>query len=261
MTGSEFIAQCKADLCSTQSRSKNGKNYYNKYTIYFGEHGYAGINKKGVFTKRYKYGVVGHCCIGVQYQLVKAGLGCFVPKSTKGHYYWNTNVYRAWLKAHAKKGTNFNGWGKITHVSIANCKPGALVFKPGHICVFISYDSKTGIVTTVDFNVSDGKGNNNGTVQKRKKSAFNDCFNLPYPGGTPTPTPKPTPKPKTTTVKYKVNTSKSNLIVRKSAKKSSKKVGSLKKGTIVKSDKKSGKWTHITSPKKGWVSSTYLKKV
>ena len=51
MTGNEVVAKMKADKCLTQSRSRNGKKYHNKYTEYFGKLGYAGINKSGVFTQ------------------------------------------------------------------------------------------------------------------------------------------------------------------------------------------------------------------
>lgn len=176
MTGSEFVNVCKADKCSTQSRSKNGQKYHNKYTEYFGKLGYKGINSKGVFTKRYSYGVVGHCCIGVQYHLHRNGMSAFVPKS-KG-YIWNTNVFRKWLM------TNPNGAKFVTNP--ASAKIGAIAFKGNgknkksatHTCVFIKYEGN--YVYTVDFNVSDGHGHNNGTLKKRHKKYFLGFANLPW---------------------------------------------------------------------------------
>lgn len=53
---------------------------------------------------------------------------------------------------------------------------------------------------------------------------------------------------------------KSSLNVRKEKDSKSKKVGSLKNGTKVTVTKTSGKWSYITSPVKGWVTSEYLSK-
>lgn len=253
MTGQEFVNKCKADLCKTQSRSKNGKKYHNKYTEYFGARGYAGINSKGVFTKRYSYGVVGHCCIGVQYHLHRNGLAAFVPK--KG-YIWNTNVYRKWLKSEP----TISGYGKVDWVSSpSSAKVGAIAFKGDgknktsatHTCVFIKLVGN--YVYTVDFNVGDGKGHNNGTLHKRHKKYFVGFANMPYPKA---PAPKPTPS----TTKYKVKTSGSNLNVRASASSKSKKIASLKNGTVIEVSKFSGNWAYV--PKyKGYVYKNYIKKV
>jgi len=53
---------------------------------------------------------------------------------------------------------------------------------------------------------------------------------------------------------------KSSLNVRKDKDTKSKKVGSLKNKTKVTVTKTSGKWSYITSPVKGWVTSEYLTK-
>lgn len=175
MTAKEVTAKMKADKCSTQSRSKNGKKYHNKYTEYFGKKGYSGINKNGVFTKHYSYGVVGHCCIAVQYWLCQCGYSKFVPKSPK--YLFNTNKYMKWLKGNPK------GVKWVTDRKKA--KLGAIAFKGSagkkdatHTCVFLYY--KGDYVYTVDFNVSDGKGHNNGTLKKRHKKYFRGFANIPY---------------------------------------------------------------------------------
>lgn len=182
MNGKEFIQACKDDLCYTQSRSSNGVKYHNKYTELLGSMGYDGINKKGVFTKRYAYGVVGHCCIGVQYHFIKGGLSAFVPKS-KG-YIWNTNQYRKWLMTEP----TIKGYGKVDFVTDhKKAVAGAVAFKGDgknkksatHTCVYIK--SKGDYVYTVDFNVGDGHGHNNGTVHKRHKKYFLGFANMPYP--------------------------------------------------------------------------------
>lgn len=194
MTGIEFVELCKADKCSTQSRSKNGQKYYNKYSECLGKLGYAGINSKGIHTKKYSYGVVGHCCEGVEAHFIWAGLEEFVPKFKSGKYKYinNTNVYRKWLMTEP----TIKGFGKVDYVkSPASAKAGAVAFKGDgknkdsatHTCVFISYDPKTDIVETVDFNVSDGKGHNNGTVMKRKRKYFVGFANMPYPKKESTP--------------------------------------------------------------------------
>lgn len=175
MTGQEVVEKMKADKCLTQSRSRNGKKYHNKYTEYFGKLGYSGINKNGVFTKKYSYGVVGHCCIAVQYWLCKCGYSKFVPKSPK--YLFNTNNYMAYLKKQP------NGVKWVTDRTKA--KIGAIAFKgeaksskATHTCVFLKYSGN--YIYTVDFNVSDGKGHNNGTLKKRHKKYFRGFANIPY---------------------------------------------------------------------------------
>ena len=186
ITGNEVVAKMKADKCLTQSRSRNGKKYHNKYTEYFGKLGYAGINKNGVFTKKYSYGVVGHCCIAVQYWLCRCGYSKFVPKSPK--YLFNTNVYMKYLK----KQPNGVKWT----TDRKKAKVGAIAFKgskgsksANHTCVFLYY--KGDYVYTVDFNVSDGKGHNNGTIKKRHKSYFRGFANIPYVADKPKPVSKP----------------------------------------------------------------------
>lgn len=250
MTGKEFVAACKADLCSTQSRSKNGKKYHNKYTEYFGKLGYKGINKSGVFTKKYSYGVVGHCCIGVQYHLHKNGLKAFVPNSG---YIWNTNIYRKWLKSEP----NIKGYGKVDWVtSPSKAKEGAIAFKGNgknkksatHTCIFIKCVGN--YIYTVDFNVGDGKGHNNGTLHKRHKKYFLGFANMPYPKA---------PAPVVTT-KYVVKTSGSRLNVREKPNTDSKKLGSLKNGASIEVAKIENKWAYIVKPVKGYVYANYIKK-
>lgn len=225
LTADEMVAKMKADLCSTQSRSKNGQKFTNKYTKYFGNLGYSGINKNGVFTKKYSYGVVGHCCIGVQYWLCQGGYSKLVPKSPK--YLFNTNTYRNWLKKQPK----ISGLGQVKWTTDpSKAKKGAVAFKgksssaknATHTCCFIQY--KDGYVYTVDFNVSDGKGHNNGTLHKRKKKYFLGFANLPYvtsSGSSDSDTSG------TTTTTYKVGstyTLKSNMYVRTAPKTTAEKV-------------------------------------
>lgn len=185
MTGKQFVEACKKDKCKTQSRSANGLGYHNKYTEELGKRGYKGINKKGVFTKRYPYGVVGHCCAGVEAHFIWADLEEFVP-TNKG-YIFNTNVYRKWLMSEP----NIKGYGKVDWVTDPKkAKVGAVAFKGDgenyksatHTCVFIKCEGN--YVWTVDFNVSDGKGHNNGTIHKRHKKYFLGFANMPYPADT-----------------------------------------------------------------------------
>lgn len=175
MTGTEVVAKMKADKCSTQSRSKNGKKYHNKYTEYFGKLGYSGINKSGVFTKTYSYGVVGHCCIAVQYWLYQCGYSNFIPRSPK--YLFNTNNYMAWLKKNPK-GVKWVTDRKKAKTGAIAFKGDAKSSKATHTCVFIKYSGD--YIYTVDFNVSDGKGHNNGTLKKRHKKYFRGFANIPY---------------------------------------------------------------------------------
>lgn len=188
MTAKQVLAKMKADKCLTASRSRSkrkNRNYSNKYTRLLGSLGYKGIGKDGYFTKFYSYGVVGHCCIFVQYWLIKCGFIAFVPKSKK--YIWNTNNYAKWLKSEP----SIKGLGKVDFVTDPKkAKPGAVCFKGKkghssytHTCVFIQY--KNGYIYTVDGNVSGtykGKKVNNGLVKKRKASSYRWGFaNLPYP--------------------------------------------------------------------------------
>ena len=175
MTGLEVVNKMKADKCLTQSRSRNGKKYHNKYTEWFGARGYSGINKKGVFTKTYSYGVVGHCCIAVQYWLYKCGYSNFIPKSPK--YLFNTNNYMAWLKKNPK-GVKWVTDRKKAKIGAIAFKGDAKSSKATHTCVFIKYSGD--YIYTVDFNVSDGKGHNNGTLKKRHEKYFRGFANIPY---------------------------------------------------------------------------------
>lgn len=270
MTGREFVNACKADLCKTQSRSANGKLYSNKYLKELGARAYKGINKNGVFTKRYSYGVAGHCCAGVQAHFIWAGYECFVPRFTSGKYVyiWNTNVYRKWLMTEPTIYKNGVKLGKVDYTTnYKNAKVGAVAFKGNgknkksatHTCVV---DKIVGnYVYTVDFNVSDGKGHNNGTVHKRHKKYFVGFANMPY-GTTSTPAVTPTPKPATTTTKkkYKVVTKGGRLNVRASASSKGKVKRTLKNGTIIEVTKTSGNWRYV--PKYGgWVNKKYTKAV
>lgn len=187
MTGKQVIARMRSDKCLTPSRSRSKRkhhNYSNKYTRLLGSLGYAGIKKNGFFSKFYSYGVVGHCCIFVQYWLIKCGLKSFVPK--RG-YIWNTNQYAKWLRSEPK----ISGFGRVDWVTDPKkAKPGAVVFKGKkghksytHTCCFIKY--KDGYIYTVDGNISGtykGKRINNGVLKKRKAKSYRWGFaNLPYP--------------------------------------------------------------------------------
>ena len=259
ITGSEVVVKMKADKCLTQSRSRNGKKYHNKYTEYFGKLGYSGINKSGVFTKLYSYGAVGHCCIAVQYWLCKCGYSKFVPKSPK--YLFNTNVYMKYLK----KQPNGVKWT----TSRKNAKVGAIAFKGAkngksatHTCVFLYY--KGDYVYTVDFNVSDGKGHNNGTIKKRHYKYFRGFANIPYTSKTSTKTSTVSYVPgKTYTLLEDMNVrteanAKAKLVPKsdwtKDALKHRNSDGTLKKGTKVtaKQVKTSGKSVWIKTPT-GWI--------
>lgn len=245
ITGKEFVEKCKADVCLTQSRSRNGKKYHNKYTELLGKLGYSGINKNGVFTKRYSYGVVGHCCIGVQYWLIKCGLEAFVPK--KG-YIWNTNNYAKWLKSKPLIG----GYGKVGwSTDIRKAKTGDIIFKGSkkeksysHTCVFIKYEK--GYVYTVDFNVTgkkNGKKYNNGLVFKRKATSYRwGVAHMPYP------------------VKYTVNTKSSPLNIRKSPSTTGEILCTLKKGTAIYVTSIVNNWANVVSPVTGFCSAKYIKK-
>ena len=100
-------------------------------------------------------------------------------------------------------------------------KVGAIAFKGNkggkgatHTCVFLYY--KGDYVYTVDFNVGDGKGHNNGTIKKRHKSYFRGFANIPYVADKPKPVAKP---------KYEVGktyTLQEDMNVRVSADKNSK---------------------------------------
>lgn len=261
LTAKQFIAECKKDRCSTMSRSKSKKkknNFSNKYTKELGKQGYPGIKKDGYFTKFYPYGVVGHCCIGVQAHFIWAGLDAFVPKfkSGKFKYIWNTNVYHSWLRTNP----TIKGYGKVHHTTdIKKVKPGAVAFTPSHTCLvrFVKGD----YVHTVDFNVGGKGGINNGSLKKRHKSKFNGFANMPYPE-------KPVKKievkkttPKKTTTTYKVATSRGkNLRIRQNDSVTSKQIGLLKYGSHIEVSKISGKWAYVPA-KKGWVAVKYIKKI
>lgn len=194
MTSKQIIARMRADKCLTPSRSRSKRkhhNYSNKYTRCLGERGYSGIRKDGYFTKIYSYGVVGHCCIGVQAHLIWAGYPELVPKN-KG-YIWNTNNYAAWLRSEpviyqlgrvnwttdAKKANEAAKAGRL----VVTFKGKKKSKKFSHTCVLLGISG--GKVRTVDFNISGvykGKKVNNGLTKSRKKSSFRWTFAiLPIP--------------------------------------------------------------------------------
>lgn len=276
MTAKEVVAKMKADKCSTMSRSKSKKkhrNFTNKYTKCLGERGYKGIKKDGYFSKFYSYGVVGHCCIGVQAWFIWCGLEAFVPKN-KG-YIWNTNVYRKWLKTEP----TIKGYGKVDWTTDPKkAKLGAVVFKGDsnkknqtatHTCIFLKTEGD--YVYTVNFNVSGkykGKTINNGTIKKYHKSRIKGFANMPYPKEAAKPTTavkKTVSKPKVVvkkkTNKYTVVGLKkgSHLRVRAKPSTKSKILAKLPLGAIIEVTKTEGSWAY-TPKYKGWCSMHYLKK-
>lgn len=195
MTSKEIIARMRADKCLTPSRSRSKRkhhNYSNKYTRCLGERGYYGIREDGYFTKIYSYGVVGHCCIGVQAHLIWGGYPQLVPNK-KHELIGNTNNYADWLKTEP----TIKGLGKVdwtTDATKANkaAKAGKMVVtfkgKKGHkkfthTCVLRAITG--GKVKTIDFNIGStykGKRINNGVLKARKKSEFRWAFAiLPIP--------------------------------------------------------------------------------
>ena len=148
-------------------------------------------------------------------------------------------------------------------------KVGAIAFKGAkngksatHTCVFLYY--KGDYVYTVDFNVSDGKGHNNGTIKKRHYKYFRGFANIPYTAKITTKTSTVSYVPgKTYTlledmnVRTEANT-KAKLVPKsnwtKDALKHRNSDGTLKKGTKVtaKQIKTSGKSVWIKTPT-GWV--------
>lgn len=214
-TSKQILANMRADRCLTASRSRSKKkhnNFSNKYTQLLGELGYAGIKKNGYFTKFYSYGVVGHCCIFVQYHLIKAGYQNCVPK--KG-YIWNTGKYAAWLKTQPTiKGLGKVDWTTDIKKAQQAVKAGkfVIVFKAAkghgwsHACSLL--DIQNGYIRTVDGNVKGtykGKKINNGVEKKRKASKYKWGFAIMPIPVTATPAKpavkKTVAKPKTTTAK------------------------------------------------------------
>ena len=185
MIRKEFGWLVRRDKCVTKSRG-SGVKYHNKYTEYFGKKGYKGINKEGIFTKRYDYGVVGHCCIGLQYWFHRCGFEACVPKNKE--YIWNTNRYADWLKSEPK----IPGYGKVDwHTnSFKHAELGDVVFKGNkgesgytHTCMFVKTDGT--YVWTRDWNVwgkYKGKRYNNGVLHKRKISSYKwGVAHMPFP--------------------------------------------------------------------------------
>ena len=224
MTGMDIVNKAK---------SYQGKyaKHNNKFTKYF--KGKYNVQKNGYYKN-------GYCTLFVMYVFDVLGILSWLPKKTD-----HTQVM---YKALKNKGKIIKDPKKAKAGMPAFKKVGSTSKKTsGHTAIFWKYEN--GLVYTIDGNVSGG------VIVRKKKPEWYLGFGDTLKKSTPTPTPAPKP----TTKKYKVNTQKSNLIVRAAASKSGKKVGSLKKGTVVTSDKRQGSWTHITSPKKGWVSGTYLK--
>jgi len=252
MTRKEFVARLKADVCNTQSRSKNGKKYHNKYSELLGKLGYKGINKKGVHTKKYSYGVVGHCCERVLYHLIQGGMSAFCPKSAG--YINNTNAYANYLK----KQPTIKGYGKVIwYNDIKKAKEGDVIFKGKkgsksftHTCVCVD-PVKNGYITTNDGNVTgkkNGKTYNNGINFKRKTSKYKwGVARLPFPSLT----------------MYEVNTNVDPLNIRVSPSTDSKVVGRLPRGEVVYVEYIKDGWARL--PKydniyEGYCSTKYLKK-
>ncbi len=84
----------------------------------------------------------------------------------------------------------------------------------------------------------------------------------PTPVVSPTPTPTPTPSADAVYGVIKLSSSSTRLRIRKSASTSSKVVGYLKSGNVVKVLSLSGKWARIQTPSglKGYVYKSYLKR-
>lgn len=222
MTGMDIVNKAKSYV------GKYAK-HVNKFTKHFA--GKYKVQKNGYYKN-------GYCTLFVMYVYDKLGILSWLPKKTD-----HTQVM---YKALKNKGKIIKDPKKAKAGMPAFKKCGSTKKKTsGHTSIFWKYEN--GKVYTVDGNVGGGV-----IVRKKKPEwylGFGDVLK------------KDTPKPKPAVKKYKVNTTKSNLIVRAAASKSGKKKESLKKGTIVTSDKRQGSWTHITAPKKGWVSSKYLKEV
>ena len=267
MTGKIVTDRMRADKCLTASRGRSNKkhrNYSNKYTRKLGQMGYPGIDKDGYFTKLYSYGVVGHCCIGVQAWFIWCGLTGFVPKG-KG-YIWNTNTYRRWLKSEP----TIKGYGKVDWTTDrSKAKLGAVCFKGDsnkknktatHTCIFLY--NKGDYVYTVNFNVTGkhkGKRINNGVVKKYHKSRIKGFANMPYPKAV-----KPSGKK---TTGYKVGkecTCQKVMNIREKPSTKSKIVGRAGKGSVVipvEIHKTNNGTVWIRFAKNGWICAKTPKNV
>ena len=242
-TAQQIIATMKADKCLTPSRSRSHKkhnNYSNKYTRCLAKRGCKGIDKDGYFTKFYDYGVVGHCCIGVQAHLIWAGYPQLVPKNG---YKWNTNKYAAWMRTEPViEGLGKVNWTSNPSTAAAAAKAGKMVvvFKGqkghksySHTCTLLSIKNKK--VKTVDFNINShykGKKINNGVEKTRKLNSYRWGFAiLPIKAG------KIIPKTTTKKVAYKVGntyTLLDNMNVRQSHTTKSKIKTTAKRGEKIK---------------------------
>ena len=180
ITYGEYVVKlAKADLCKTQSRGSHGKNYVNKYNLYFAGHG--GIDSKGHMPRPYGY-VPGHCTNGRNYTYVKAGLEAYVPVTKMAErgagYFWNAHQqWDYWKKYHKSWCTTDPHKAVKGATAYKGQKKRGKLTTPTHTCIFIKAEGD--YVWTVDFNVGDGKGHNNGTVHKRHKSYFNGFVNFP----------------------------------------------------------------------------------
>ncbi len=241
MIAQEVIKAMQSDKCYTMSRSRSKKkrrNFSNKYTKCLGARGCKGIRKDGYFTKFYSYGVVGHCCIGVQAHLIWAGYEELVPKTG---YRWNTNKYAAWLRTEPTiKGLGKVDWTTDWKKAKKAAEAGKLVVvfkgKKGkksysHTCALL--EIKNGKVKTVDFNVAGkykGKRINNGVVKSRKRTSYRWGFAI-----LPIPTKKPAPyqRGKTYTLQNTMNV-RTEPSVTKGRVKATMKRGSKVKALVVK---------------------------
>ena len=179
--------------------------------------------------------------------------------------YYTTNKFD---KAMDYLGTDKNKDGNPDYYIIASCGSG-LFTSGGHYIVLADLDDST--IKVYDPYLYDGKfetasrkkanvkvkGNSAYVTEKNFKKYANYknfwIFSNDYV--------KPKKSTKTKSYTRYVDVKKdSHLNVRKKADKSSKIVKTLNRATKVTVTKTSGKWSYITSPVKGWVTSEYLTK-
>lgn len=179
--------------------------------------------------------------------------------------YYTTNKFD---KAMNYLGTDKNKDGNPDYYIIASCGSG-LFTSGGHYIVLADLDDST--IKVYDPYLYDGKfetasrkkanvkvkGNSAYITEKNFKKYANYknfwIFSNDYVK------PKESNKSKKYT-RYVDVKKDSHLNVRKKADKNSKQVGKLTRATKVTVTKTSGKWSYITSPMKGWVSTEYLSK-
>lgn len=179
--------------------------------------------------------------------------------------YYTTNNFNTAMKY---LGTDKNKDGNPDYYIIASCGSG-LFTSGGHYIVLADLDGST--IKVYDPYLYSGKfetasrkkanvkvkGNSAYVTEKNFKKYANYknfwVFSNDYVKA------KTTTKSKSYT-RYVDVKKDSYLNVRKKADKNSKIVGTLNRATKVKVTKTSGKWSYITSPVKGWVSTEYLVK-